>query len=170
MNPSTKGIKKKKEKVMGYLEERERGCLVTPVDERKFEEAYLKDGRDFLDKEHPGWEGISLIGGEAFFQDEVGNFYNICEEGVGSNKPISRDNKCSIEFGVKIKGNRFSYMLNRYSVKLSKVPKELLGEPIDLADFIRVFGQRLNSNHSLWVSFYKKVGGHPISIKQELVK
>jgi hypothetical protein len=155
---------------MGYLEERERGCIVTPLDEKKFEAEYIRLRREELDKTHPGWTGVRVQGGEAFFKDKEGNYYTLCEEGVGSSKPISEENKYSIEFGIIIGEHRFSYMLsdNYYSIKLSEVYPELLGDPIDLADFIRIFGQRLNSNHREWVSIYKKLGGQPILIKQEV--
>ena len=89
------------------------------------------------------------------FVETPKGLYALCEEGVGDG-PITKGHKYNVDFypgghDESGKGRWFS-MMPQCTIKLD--PDELKalaeGEPVNLADFIRVFGHRLDQNYEDW--------------------
>ena len=82
--------------------------------------------------------------------------YALCSEGVGSKVPVSEESPLEIEFYKKFEGGISLYPSMKQSMSDEKIVEYLTGEKKNLADFIRVFGTRLEDNYSSWRSFFER--------------
>jgi hypothetical protein len=84
--------------------------------------------------------------------DSQGRTYAICTEGVGSE--ITDEDGLIVDWhGSRKTETGWSGSLfptARYSFDLAEVTERETGETVDLADFVRVFGGRLEDNFRLW--------------------
>jgi hypothetical protein len=82
------------------------------------------------------------------------------EEGVGTVAP-DYDGTSVIYFGLSRpsdKSKTSQYISgDAIEVTWQQIDHCRTGEPIDLADFIRTFGWRLDNNHSIWYGFADKM-------------
>jgi hypothetical protein len=81
--------------------------------------------------------------------------YGICTEGVGSEVPLDNDgNGLVVDWRGENKtetGYSFSmFPVARYSFDLDDLAEFETGTTVDLADFVRTFGGRLESNFWAW--------------------
>ncbi len=120
---------------------------------------YIKEESSVEDKEFIA--GVFSGEGKLGYITTSKGIFVLCEEGVGNNKPITKDNPYKIEF-------RADYL--RDGVKsFSMVPimgfslddKDVLGLPVlyeeGLDTFIRKFGSRLEDNYESWKEAMEKV-------------
>ena len=82
--------------------------------------------------------------------------YALCSEGVGSRVPVSEESPLEIEFYKKFEGGISLYPSMKHTMSDKKIVEYLTGEKKNLADFIRVFGARLEDNYSSWRSFFER--------------
>lgn len=110
---------------------------------------YIKQKPDFADV-----SSLSVTYGYGLVSNTKGETFLICTEGVIENaKPITNRSKRAI--GVHThrkteKGESFS-ICPRFEIKfnLKELEKLATSEPVNLANFIRVFGHRLESNYNV---------------------
>lgn len=135
----------------GYRSEhRVRGCLVYTLDMKALEDkvleimsAYEGDSVEDLRAQNVGLADRSLV----FGFDDKGTSWIVGTEGVGWKPDESGDYNIRMQFGFGSTG---------YTVA---VPQKLIrnlrsNEMVDLADHVRAFGDRLESNFSLWFSTF----------------
>lgn len=88
------------------------------------------------------------------FVETPRGIFALCSEGVGPSTPITETDKYIIEFYPEHfkDGHGFISMMPQCSMKLGPAElKELAnGDHINLADFIRSFGGRLDDNYENW--------------------
>lgn len=81
------------------------------------------------------------------------------DEGVGS-VAADFDSKSVVYFGLSRPGDKpgVSRYISGDSIELTwqQIDYCRTGEPVDLADFIRTFGARLENNHAIWYRFADK--------------
>lgn len=149
---------------MPYHDERTRGVILKVLDMSALEAQAL----EFRQKTHPDCYEARIYGGKTAVIENRGVLWTICTEGVGY--PISGDDKFEAQFhgsyhvreesqmedllgrnvpGPIKSGSHTFDMMPFGSVELTK--DELLDnypvvEEVDLADFVRTFGNRLEDN------------------------
>jgi hypothetical protein len=74
--------------------------------------------------------------------------FALCAEGVGSKHPVSEKNPLEISFYFAC-GKSFE-ILPRLSMKLKDFGEIPIEKEINLAEFIRSFGTRLEHNYKVW--------------------
>lgn len=85
-----------------------------------------------------------------------GSLYALCDEGVGTAKPITDDDPLVVDVYVDgyegQKSGSFISIFPAASVNLGpdRVRQYRTGERVNLAEFIRTFGARLDSNYESW--------------------
>lgn len=82
--------------------------------------------------------------------------YAMCTEGVGSRIPITEETPLELEFYKKYEGGIAMYPSMKHTMSDTKVVDYLTGEKKNLADFIRVFGARLEDNYISWLYFLER--------------
>jgi len=139
--------------------ERTHGIKVYKIDMSKdIEELFTKEK-----EEDPLLEKIHTMNWAAFHTRD-GKFYVLCDEGVGPETPVTDDDPLQINiFRTRRKEADKEYPR---SVDMSPAsawilnPNDIrkhLGEQMDLADFIRVFGSRLETNFWVWYKLLRSV-------------
>ena len=76
------------------------------------------------------------------------NWAVVNSEGVGS-QAVDYDGTVVVSFSI----GAYDMLIRDHEFSFHEIEGALLGTNVDLAEFIRVFGDRLDSNHSLWYSF-----------------
>jgi len=86
-----------------------------------------------------------------------GSLYVLCTEGVGTEHPVTDDEPLEIGFGYRItnpEGSGGSFSMGDVATS-TMTPDEIrecaTGEPVNLAEFIRTFGSRLDQNYRIWL-------------------
>lgn len=131
----------------GYRgEHRVRGCLVYTLDMKALEEkvleimsAYEGESVEDLRAQNAGLADRSLV----FGFDDKGRAWIVGTEGVGWKADESDNFNIRMQFGFGSTG---------YTVAVPHAVMRKLrsNEMVDLADHVRIFGDRLESNFSLW--------------------
>jgi hypothetical protein len=135
------------------MSEREKGCMVTRLNKEGFIDCTIEDIAYSSGKTKESLVGLRPMYDWAFFKDWNGYTFAVCSEGVGSKKPVSKLFPLRIEY---ISGDEIGTTI------LTTIPEVYLGQMVDLADFIRTFGSRLDSNHWEWFKFYKSNNCYPL--------
>lgn len=151
-------------------DQRERGVIVQVLDMSVVEAEAL----EFRQKTHPDCYEAKIYGGKiAMSESKYGHIYTVCTEGVGPDTGVTFDDPLFIEFhgsyyvredstmedllgrpvpGEIKPGSHTFDCMPFASTTLN--PDELRSYPIleevDLADFIRSFGARLEGNFWSW--------------------
>jgi len=92
-----------------------------------------------------------------------GSLYAFGTEGVGSSTPISDENPLVLDVyitGYEERGDGFISMFPSAQSKLTaeQVRERMTDEKTNLADFIRTFGSRLDSNYESWRKLLAREG------------
>lgn len=87
--------------------------------------------------------------------------YALCDEGVGPNKPVTEENPLEVALYGEYQNENGSKSIDLVPVFNAKLrDKELVEFPVvdrvNLSDFIRSFGRRLEENFSIWNSVLSK--------------
>jgi hypothetical protein len=136
--------------------------LVVPVDLTEVEAhalAYLrahaqtdidlgKEGVQMPSKVRVGWK-------HGIVTTPDGDVYALNTEGVGPNHPITNEQPLDVDVFIEGYEDDTSEFLSMFPACLSKVGVDELrnyatGEPVNLADFVRTFGSRLDDNYESW--------------------
>jgi len=93
--------------------------------------------------------------------DTPAGLYVLCTEGVGTERPVTDDEPLVIDFGYRISNGGSGGSFSMGAVATSTMtPDEIrecaTGEPVNLAEFIRTFGSRLDQNYNLWLGVLAK--------------
>lgn len=132
------------------------------------------DALEFRQKTHPDCYEARIYGGKIAMKKSVnGHLYTVCTEGVGPDGGVSNDDPLFIEFHGSYhvrEESKFDDLLGRNVpgeiisgshtfdfmpfASCTLTPEELrsfpVAEEVDLADFIRSFGARLEGNFWAW--------------------
>lgn len=84
------------------------------------------------------------------FIDTPHGMYALCNEGVGESKPISKTNKHEVNFYAGHEHGGYCLPAIICSMDDTEMRELATGEKINLADFIRSFGARLDNNYESW--------------------
>lgn len=131
--------------------ERTRGVTLRLLDLSGIEEAALErynahleiDGKEPVDRMSVGSEPFAVA-------EKDGTMYVVCNEGVGWE--ITDEDPLEIDL-YSHKGNSFGiFPVMSASLKPEDVRNRTTDTEVDLADHIRTFGARLESNFSQWYS------------------
>lgn len=156
---------------MTYNDKRNRGVILQVLDLSALEAQAL----EFRQRTRPDCYEAKIYGGKiAMKESRNGHIYTVCIEGVGPENGVTFDDPLEVEFhgsyyireesrvdengntilGEIIPGSHTFDFMSFGSTTLN--PDELRSYPVleevDLADFIRSFGQRLELNFQLWYS------------------
>jgi hypothetical protein len=142
---------------MSRFDERPRGVMVKVLDMSELEASAL----EYRQRTHPDCYNAKIYGGKTAVAEKDGKLFMICTEGVGYE--VTDEEPAYFEFhgnyvirdeetGEIVSGKEsFDFMP---FAEVTKTPAELMSYPVveevDLADFIRSFGARLESNFWLW--------------------
>lgn len=105
----------------------------------------------FLQQSKPDVTGVMLSPGNlAIATTPSGKTFVVCDEGVGweisADKPVVIDVSASRE-------NSFDLLPSAaFTLREQEIADLPRGEEVDLADFIRAFGARLESNFHIWAN------------------
>ena len=78
-----------------------------------------------------------------------GKEYVICSEGVGWE--VSSEKPLIVDVTVESKDEKGTFFYwETVTIPVEKVRELVTGETVDLADHIRTFGSRLDTNHYIW--------------------
>lgn len=140
---------------MRHERKRESNVVVEVLDLSDVKSRALTYANDRLDDGDELWDKVSTYGGDygrAF--DSDGNMFVLNTEGVGGSKPVSKEHPVFIEFHASRETDEGTVgtMLPVATAEMrdtdfadTPVVKE-----VNLADFIRSFGARLESNFDSW--------------------
>lgn len=130
--------------------ERPRGVTVQVLDMTSL----IKQATDYRRKTNPNVTSVSIYGGPWAIAEKDGKLYAVCHEGVGYT--VDDEDPLVVEF-------HGSYSTDKPGTttfdcvpfaSASLTPADLREFPVsqeaDLADFVRVFGARLESNFFEW--------------------
>lgn len=81
--------------------------------------------------------------------------YALCNEGVG-NGPITDDDKYEIDLYAEYDGGGWCMPVMSAKVNAEELKKLATAEKVNLADFIRQFGARLEANYHNWYKELEK--------------
>jgi hypothetical protein len=140
---------------MRHERKRESNVVVEVLDLSEIQAAALAYANDRLDDGNEPWDEVSTYGGaygRAF--DSDGNMFILNTEGVGGSKPVSKEHPVFIEFHASRKTDEGTVgtMLPVATAEMHRTDfanVEVMKE-VNLADFIRSFGARLESNFDSW--------------------
>ena len=76
--------------------------------------------------------------------------YALCEEGVGNANPITEGNKYEVDFYAKTKDGGYCLPAVIASLNVDELKQLATPQRVNLADFIRTSGARLESNYTQW--------------------
>lgn len=136
---------------------RERGVIVQVVDLTDL----LAQAKASLIKQGKATDAdkVSTAFTQAIATDQAGNHYLLCSEGVGwEAQDIDGVPTFTLDLYVESAG----YIAIMASATLRIAADDLLDEPtteVDLADFVRVFGGRLEDNFWIWHRTLTRKGG-----------
>lgn len=123
---------------------------VTPLDFSEREADALEVVRKtYPDATHVNFEKVGIV------RTNEGIFA-LCTEGVGSADPISEDNPLIVDVSHETrnpdgKGGTFGAMpCVTLSLDAEGAEQYATGEPVNLAEFVRTFGNRLHQNYEGW--------------------
>lgn len=140
--------------------ERSRGVIVSVLDLSALEAEAL----EFRKQSQPDCYEVHIYGGKiAMKESKNGHLYTVCIEGVGPETGVTFDDPLYVEFhGSYYERDENTGEINPHRHTFDAVPfasctldpDELRSYPIkeevDLADFIRTFGARLEDNFWMW--------------------
>lgn len=139
--------------------ERERGVIVKVLDLSAFEAEAL----EFRQRTHPDCYEAKIYGGKiAFAQTKTGHLYTVCTEGVGPEFGVTFDDPLEVEFHgsyyardehgeINPSSHSFDFLpFASSTLNPDKILSYPVAEEVDLADFIRSFGARLENNFWMW--------------------
>jgi len=139
---------------------RQRGAIATVLDP----ETLLHAGRAALADQYPDYDPARLekcLAPQMLLPVDRGEAAVVNTEGVGG---ISReDGTVNVWFGYRLGFERFPI-----SISLEALAAAVTEEHIDIADGIRVFGARLDTNHALWFRRYDKESKKVLVVADEL--
>ncbi len=141
------------------MKDRQRGVMMQVLDLSKLEQSAL----EYRQRTHPDCYQAKIYGGKIGIHKSVnGHLYAVCTEGVGPEGGVSDDDPLEVEFhgsyyvrdeNGDIDSHRTTFDFMPFAGTTLN-PEELrsypVSEEVDLADFIRVFGARLEFNHQMW--------------------
>ena len=113
-----------------------------------------QDALDFYLGDYPDSKVIKMS--PAFYYGIVrtpNGIYGLCSEGVGSDKPITKENPMTLSFyshkeqSDGVLGGSSMFPVVSLSMYGDALEKHIGNEKVNLADFIRSFGSRLESNY-----------------------
>lgn len=87
---------------------------------------------------------------------DVGHFI-LCDEGVGSTKPLEEDGY-RIDLYTQAPNGFGILPIARMVLDVEEMKKALTEEVVPLHEFIRVFGGRLEANYREWSRFFARPG------------
>lgn len=123
---------------------RPRGVTVRPLDLSAYAEAAFESYR----AAHPDTEYTrARMEHWAYAVAADGSEYLVSDEGVGWGMDDDPN-----EFGAWMQSDTQFSMIPSVTVTLTadEIRHVATGDPVDLADFIRTFGARLDRNHAMW--------------------
>jgi hypothetical protein len=125
--------------------------MVTPIDLSSLEAEAAEwktkhneiDGKPPVTKAGAGWK-FGIV-------ETPQGVYALCDEGVGPVAPVTAENTLTVEFYDKSDPN----MLAMFPFGTAELDDQDLlalpqGEPVNLEEFIRTFGSRLDGNYASW--------------------
>lgn len=134
------------------FKERDRGVLLRKLDFDRLQEqltAQVRRAEEALGD--PAWEEVTVLLGTppyAIGESLSGRMYVICEEGVGWE--VADDIPLPVDVYVSHGSRVALFPKYQVNVPLAEIMEVRTDEIVDLADLVRVFGRRLESNFWLW--------------------
>jgi hypothetical protein len=129
------------------LERRPKGALAYPLNSAELASIIEDD----LRKQGYELNGTIEVYPSALVYGSDTNWAVVNSEGVGS-LAVDYDATVTVHFSI----GAYDMLIREHEFRFHEIEGAMLNNNVDLADFIRVFGDRLDSNHSLWYGFSDK--------------
>jgi len=91
------------------------------------------------------------------FVETPQGLYALCQEGVGNANPITESNKYEVDFYARYENGGYCFPAVTGCLDADELRQYATTEKVNLADFIRKFGARLESNYDQWRQTLEKV-------------
>ena len=123
-----------------------------------------------VEKEQPKSTDCKPLNSYGFMETEDGT-YVLCSEGVGSSHPLSEEHPYELDFFTERVGEdnpstRFIGIMPSCTIKIkttNMLHDYATGDTMPLHDFIRTFGDRLETNYYNWVRHLKGEYAHVVA-------